>query len=81
MLDRRQERRNWRMRGATGLWIGLVVVAINGLVFGIDLHGFLGAAAGSGRSFPVWQAIVLVGACVYLLVAGILFDRERRGRR
>ena len=29
------------MRGTTGLWIGLVVVAINGLVFGLDLHGFL----------------------------------------
>ena len=38
------------MRGATGLWIGLVVVAINGLVFGLDLHGFLAAAPGAGRS-------------------------------
>ena len=69
------------MRGATGLWIGLVVVAINGLVFGLDLHGFLTAAAGSGRHFPVWQAIVLAGACAYLLAAGILFDRERRAKR
>ena len=69
------------MRGATGLWIGLVVVGINGLVFGLDLHGFLNRATGSGRSFPVWQAVVLVGACAYLLTAGILFDRERRGKR
>ncbi len=69
------------MRGTTGLWIGLVVVAINGLVFGLDLHGFLTAAPGPGQSFPVLQAIVLAGACVYLLTAGILFDRERRGKR
>ncbi len=69
------------MRSATGLWIGLVVVAINGLVFGLDLRGFLAAPAGSGRSFPLWQAIVLFGACAYLLAAGILFDRERRGKR
>ena len=69
------------MRGTTGLWIGLVAVGINGLVFGLDLHGFLVAAPGPGRSFPIWQAIVLAGACVYLLTAGILFDRERRSRR
>ena len=69
------------MRSTTGLWIGLVVVAINGLVFGLDLRGFLTAPAGSSRGFPVWQAIILFGACAYLLAAGILFDRERRGRR
>ena len=68
------------MRGATGLWIGLVVVAINALVFGLDLHGFL-TATGPDRHFPIWQAIVLAGACVYLLTAGILFDRERRDRK
>ncbi len=69
------------MRGATGLWIGLVVVAINGLVFGLDLHGFLTAAPGPSRNFPTWQAIVLAGACAYLLAAGIMFDSERRGKR
>ena len=69
------------MRGVTGLWIGLVVVAINGLVFGLDLHAFLTKAAGAGRGFPIWQAVVLAGACTYLLAAGILFDRERRSRQ
>lgn len=69
------------MRGATGLRVGLVAVAINGLVFGLDLHAFLAAADGSGRGFPAWQAIVLAGACAYLLAAGILFDRERRPKR
>ena len=70
------------MRGTLGIWIGLVVVAINALVFIQDWNVYRAAAPGAGASFPFWQALVLVGACVYLVTAGILYDRARRtGRR
>ncbi len=68
------------MKPSTPLWIGLVVVALNGLVFGQELLEWRAAPHGT-VAFPVWTAVTLAGAMVYLLTAGILFDRARRKRR
>ncbi len=66
------------MKPSTGLWIGCVVVALNALILGQDLIAYRDAPPGSAIGFPVWPAITLAGAAVYLLTAGILYDRARR---
>ncbi len=68
------------MKPSTGLWIGLVVVAINALILGQELIAYRNAPPGAAVGFPIWSAITLAGAAVYLLTAGILFDRARRAR-
>jgi hypothetical protein len=69
------------MRGTTAIWIGLVLVALNTLVFGQEWIAYRAAAPGAHVAFPVWTLLTLLAACAYLIGAGLAFDRQRRSRK
>ena len=68
------------MRGSWSIVIGVIAVGLNGLVFVQELRAYRLPPPGTTTACPIWTLLTLVAAAAYLLGAGILYDRARRGR-